>query len=97
MAGDGAEARAAGFPVALRPGNPVLAETDEIPPHQDFRSEGFAAEQEQAATRRQFQFDDIPPAAEVGQFFADEPFAADPRLAIEDQDAVLEARLQRDD
>ncbi len=58
-----AKTRVAAFPFALRPGDFLLAETDEIPPHHDLLAEGFAAEQKYPGAGGQFQAERVGPVA----------------------------------
>ena len=87
--------RASLLPGLLRPGDLALAVADEVPPHEDLRTERCATQQQHPRARVELRLQAVAAVAQVGQFVHREMLAAHFQPAFQRQQAVLEVRVER--
>ena len=71
------------------------AVADEVPPHEDLRTERCATQQQHPRARVELQLQAVAAVAQVGQFVHREMLAAHFQPAFQRQQAVLEVRVER--
>src|SRR5215510_3240226 len=83
------------LPVGSGSGDLLMAAADEVPPHDELVGERCTAEQQQPAVGRGRQLELVPAAAEVDQGLGSEVLIEGRDGSVEQQQAVLEVRSQR--